>query len=45
MSYSGMRWGPRVEEPAIGITSLTYFLVPYEDRQLKEYGAWGRGLG
>jgi len=28
--------GPRVEEPAIGITPLTYFPTPYEDMRLKE---------
>jgi len=28
--------GPRVEEPAIGITPLTYFPAPYEDMRLKE---------
>jgi len=28
--------GPRVEEPAIGITPLTYFPTPYEDMRVKE---------
>jgi len=28
--------GPRVEEPAIGITPLTYFPAPYEDMRLKD---------
>jgi peptide/nickel transport system substrate-binding protein len=27
--------GPRVEEPAIGITPLTYFPAPYEDMRLR----------
>ena len=28
--------GPRVEEPAIGITPLLFFPVPYEEMRLKE---------
>jgi ABC-type transport system substrate-binding protein len=28
--------GPRVEEPAIGLTSQLYFAAPYEDMRLKK---------
>jgi hypothetical protein len=28
--------GPRVAEPAVGITQLFYFPVPYEEMRLKE---------
>jgi hypothetical protein len=28
--------GPKVAEPAIGITPLTYFPAPYEDIRMKE---------
>jgi hypothetical protein len=28
--------GPRVVEPAIGITPLTYFPTPYEDMRVQE---------
>ncbi len=28
--------GPRVEEPAVGLTSQLYFTAPYEDMRLKK---------